>query len=73
MSGYISSFWLLGIYTEVTYLSADVKVVSENTVDRSLVATSQCWLSGHPSKYWALLDFGDRRNHAPTVQLPVLV
>ena len=44
-------------------LSVETKVVSEKTASCSLLTTSQCWLTGHPSTYWpraALLDFGDR-------------
>ena len=71
----LNSFWFLGAYTEVTYLSTDIKVVSEKTASRSLVLISPCWPSGHPFKYWpraALLDFDGHRSYAPTV-LPVLV
>ena len=45
-------------------------------LDRSLIATRQCWPSDHPSKYWpyvTLLAFSDRRSKAPTVQPPVSV
>ena len=38
---------------EVTYIRVSTKVISEKTASRSLVATSQCWLSDHPSKYWS--------------------
>ena len=57
-------------------ITADTKVVSEKTGFRALDATSQSSLSRHISKYWpraTLLDFGDRRSHAPTVQLLVSV
>ena len=72
----LNSFWFHGVGTEVTYFNATNNVVSEKTASRLLVARSQYWLSGHPSKYWpraTLLDYGDRQSQASTVQLPVSV
>ena len=49
----LNSFWFPGVSTEVTYLSADTKVVSEKRPP---------WQRG------ALLNFADRRMHVTTVQ-----